>query len=271
MLSLQNSVGVAMGHIRLWRLPNSAKWHNVVALLDDNADLNAIAAASAEAAEYDLSSAAADHGLTHAFWLLTQLPIAAGEPNFSECLRRIGIEARDQPSLLDLAGALSRAIDRHLAKRGGYTDIAEMAQNAAVESLTAIVGQDLPGLFGSSPDDLQAALRRLRNPGRFSVLAREFFSRVVRKTLGYYLGRELSNHVGPGSKFESVTEHVAFNEALDFHCREASRIIKEFAGGWYGKRLFLEKDITPERAAAFAHIAFKKLRSELRRKRDADG
>ena len=260
-----------MGHNRLWRLPGSAKWQHVVALLDDNANLNAIASASADAAEQDLSAAANDHGLTHAFWLLTQLPIAAGQENFVDHLRRIGVAVADQPSLLGLAGALSRALDGHLATRGGRTDVAEMAQNAAVESLTALVSPDLPGLFRPTAEDLQAALRRLRNPDRFSVLAREFFSRVVRKNLGYFLGRELSNHVGPGAKFESIDHHAAFNDALDFHCREASRIIKEFASGWYGKRLFLENDITPERATAFTHIAFRKLRSELRRKRNADG
>jgi hypothetical protein len=263
-------LGANMGHVRLWRLPGSQKWQQVVALLDGDAGLETIAASSADAAEHDLSSAADDEGLVHAFWLLTQLPIAAGRPDFREHLQGIGIETSSEPSLLELTSAFSRAIDRHLSTRG-RTDLAEMAQHAAVESLTTLVAQDLPGLFSSTSHDLQAALRRLRNSDRFSVLARDFFSRVVRKSLGYFLSRELSNHVGRGERFQTIQEHAAFNEALDFHCREASRIIKEFAGGWYGKRLFLRKEITPDGAAAFAHIAFRKLRSELRRKRDADG
>jgi hypothetical protein len=58
--------------------------------------------------------------------------------------------------------------------------------------------------------------------------------------------------------------NTAFNAALDLHCREASRIIKEFAGGWYGKTLQHERRITQEEARKFAHVAFKKLRAELR-------
>jgi hypothetical protein len=57
---------------------------------------------------------------------------------------------------------------------------------------------------------------------------------------------------------------------LDLHCREASRIIKEFAGGWYGKTLQQEKRISRNEAGKFAHIAFKKLRAELRERRDAN-
>jgi hypothetical protein len=68
----------------------------------------------------------------------------------------------------------------------------------------------------------------------------------------------------------SFSEHSDFNAALDLHCREASRIIKEFSGGWYGKTLFQEGDISPDKASQFAHVAFKKLRAELRKRRGAD-
>ena len=69
---------------------------------------------------------------------------------------------------------------------------------------------------------------------------------------------------------EQLSEHSDFNAALDLHCREASRIIKEFSGGWYGKTLFQEGDISPDKASQFAHVAFKKLRAELRKRRGAD-
>ena len=67
-----------------------------------------------------------------------------------------------------------------------------------------------------------------------------------------------------------VGEHSDFNAALDLHCREASRIIKEFSGGWYGKTLQQEKAISRDKARSFSHVAFKKLRAELRKRRDAD-
>ena len=238
--------------------------------MDEHADVTAIATQSAEAAENDLRSGADDKGLVHAFWLLSQLPIAARSPDYVDQLRRLGLQVSANPSLLEIVGAFSRALDDHIGATGGRTDLGEMAQNAAVESLTTLVGKDLPALFGTTAQDVQAGLRRLGTTDRFSVLARDFFSRVARKSLGYFLSRVLSDHVGPGQKFASIREHTAFNEALDIHCREASRIIKEFAGGWYGKTLFLEKEISPQRAAGFTHVAFKKLLSELRRRRDAD-
>jgi hypothetical protein len=59
-----------------------------------------------------------------------------------------------------------------------------------------------------------------------------------------------SEHVGPNKRFTAVSEHSDFNAALDLHCREASRIIKEFSGGWYGKTLFQDGDISaPTRPA----------------------
>ena len=56
---------------------------------------------------------------------------------------------------------------------------------------------------------------------------------------------------------------VSSTPALDQHCREASRIIKEFSGGWYGKTLYEKKGISQDDARKFAHVAFKKLRAEL--------
>ena len=55
------------------------------------------------------------------------------------------------------------------------------------------------------------------------------------------------------SRFASIGEHREFNAALDQHCREASRIIKEFSGGWYGKTLYEKKGISQDDARQFAH------------------
>ena len=145
-----------------------------------------------------------------------------------------------------------------------------MAQHAAAETLTTLAGRELPSLFGPTAGDVQQAFAKLGSSDRFSIVARDFFSRPTSRSLGYFLSRELSKHVGPNKRFTAVSEHSDFNAALDLHCREASRIIKEFSGGWYGKTLFQEGDISPDKASQFAHIAFKKLRAELRKRRGAD-
>ena len=133
-----------------------------------------------------------------------------------------------------------------------------------------MAGRELPSLFGPTTTDVQQALAKLASSDRFSVVARDFFSRLTTRSLNYFLSRELSKHVGPDKRFAAVADHSDFNTALDQHCREASRIIKEFSGGWYGKRLQQEREVTQDAARKFAHVAFKKLRAELRKRRDAD-
>ena len=117
--------------------------------------------ATAKAAETDLANASGDPAFLHAFWLLTQIPLAARGPEFAQDLRRLGLELPDQPGLMTIVGALSSAVDAHARERGGRTDLGEMAQMAAVESLVAVVAPTLPSLFGPSPQDVQRAVGRL--------------------------------------------------------------------------------------------------------------
>jgi hypothetical protein len=55
------------------------------------------------AAEQGFTAAASDAGLQQAFWLLTQLPLAARNSDFVERLREAGLPVSDKPSLLAAA------------------------------------------------------------------------------------------------------------------------------------------------------------------------
>jgi hypothetical protein len=259
-----------MGHIRLRSLPKTQKWNQVVSLIAGGADVDRIAAASADAAEYGLERAAQDEGLAHAFWLLTQIPQAARQSNFPERLAELGLRVPSQPTLLEIITAFTRSVDGHVSGGGKRSDLGEMAQHAASETLTSLAGRELPSLFGPTAADVRQALAKLATSNRFSIVARDFFSRLTSRSLGYFLSRELSKHVGPDKRFAKVNEHSDFNAALEMHCREASRIIKEFSGGWYGKTLYEQGQITPDEAKKFANVAFNKLRAELRKRRDAN-
>ncbi|MGO9061870.1 MAG: hypothetical protein ACLQU2_31545 [Candidatus Binataceae bacterium] len=259
-----------MGHIRLGTLPKTQKWNQVVSLIAGGAEVEGIAAASAEAAQNGLERASQDEGLAHVFWLLAQIPQAARGDNFSERLRELGLDVSSEPTLLEIVAAFTRAVDGHVREGGKRTDLGEMAQLAGSETLASLVGRELPSLFGPTAADVRLAVARLGTSDRFSILARDFFSRLTSRSLGYFLSRELSRDVGPNKRFAAIGEHGDFNAALDLHCREASRIIKEFSGGWYGKTLQQDKAITRDEARSFAHVAFKKLRAELRKRRDAD-
>lgn len=258
-----------MGHIRLGILPKTRKWREVVDLLRIGADLEAVAGTAAEAAESSLQSAANDPAFLHAFWLLTQLPLAARGPDFVKDLRNLGLRISDSPRLMDLTSAYMGAVDRHARASGGRTDLGEMAQLAAVESLTAATAPALQTLFGADPIDVQRAIGRLAGGDRFSALARDFFARLTRRSLDYYLSRELANHTGARERFRDDAERARFDEALDRHCREAARIVEEFAGGWYGKNVYQRSGLTPASVRGFAPVAFRKIRDELRKRRDA--
>jgi hypothetical protein len=145
-----------------------------------------------------------------------------------------------------------------------------MAQLAAVESLTATVGPTLPSLFGPTSAEVQRAFGRFSGGDRFSALAREFFSRLTQRCLDYYLSRELNNHIGFRARFRDDRARAEFDGALDQHCREASRIVEAFAGGWYGKNVYQGDGLTPDDIRKFAPVAFRKVRAELRKRRDAD-
>ncbi len=253
-----------MGHIRLKQLPASRPWRQVVALLgDEGATLETIAAASDQAAEAALHAARGDPGLGHSLWLLTQIPLAARSGDFDRALQHLGIRIGTAPSLLEVAGGLSDAVDEAAFGKRGRTDFGEMARLAAVESLTSVVGQSLPTLFGTSSEEVRLALGRFAAPDQFARLARDFFARLTRRHLDYYLSRALSSHVGEGKRLAATSDHSAFNAALDLHCREAARIVEAFAGGWFSKTNF-KGGITPVKARDFTWVALGKISAELR-------
>jgi hypothetical protein len=66
----------------------------------------------------------------------------------------------------------------------------------------------------------------------------------TQRCLDYCLSRELSNHIGQGARFRDDRARSEFDGALDQHCREASRIVEAFAGGWCGKNVY-QGDVTP--------------------------
>jgi hypothetical protein len=106
-----------MGHVRLGVLPRSRKWTEVVELLrSDAADLD-VASASARAAESALAEASRDPVFAECVWLLTNLPLAARDPDHLERLKDLGVAADHPPTLLELTANVSPSVPtrvRHL-------------------------------------------------------------------------------------------------------------------------------------------------------------
>ena len=254
-----------MGHIRVGTLPGTRRWRQVVGIIaDESSGVGAIAAATMKAAEKGLEIAATDEGMRHSIWLLAQITLAAKEDDFSAALGRIGVDVPDGPSVFDIVGGFSESVDDALQQSHGRTDIGEMAQMAAVETLTTLCAARSTTLFGTTAADVQNAVRSFSTRAGFSDLAHDFFSRFTRRYLTYHLSRELPQHVGAGQRFVDPQSHSEFLQSLNTHCRQAALIVKEFSGGWYSKTNF-ETGITPTKARNFAHVAMKKMRAEFRR------
>ena len=251
-----------MGHTRLGRLPRTRKWQQVVGLIGGGADTPEIAAATLDASKRGLVEADQDPGLVYSVWLLTQIPLAAREKDFGSGLRRTGLEVSGNPTLLEIVGAFTKAVDEHLGKHGGRTDLGEIAQLAAAECLTALGAERSRSLFGTTPEDVQRAFRGLSTTKNFGLLSKEFFARLSRRYLNYFLSRELSNHVGRNGRFSNIDQHTEFQDALAIHCTQAARIVEDFSGGWFSKANF-EGGITHRETARFVHAALKKLRNEF--------
>jgi hypothetical protein len=251
-----------MGHIRLGTLPRTHRWIEVLDLIGGGAGTPDVAAATMDASQGGLIRAAKDPGLVYTVWLLTQIPLAARSEDFAARLRKIGLPVSDSPSLLEVVGGFTGAVDVHLRRTGGRTDLGEMAQMAATEALAALARPANASLFESTAPRVQETIRSFSTPKQFSVLAREFFARLSKKYLTYFLSRELSNYVSGDGRFSNIDRHAEFNQGLDLYCRQASRIVEEFSGGWFSKGNF-KGGITQAKAAGFVHVAVKKLRAEL--------
>lgn len=259
-----------MGHIRLGTLPDTSRWRKVVGLIAEGGDVAQIAMATSEAAQNGLDLAKDDPGLCHAVWLLTKIALAAREDDFSAALNAVGVTTPANPSLFDIVGGFTDALDQHLAKTRERSDIGEMAQLSAVESLTALIGSRSASLFGTTSVEVQNAVHDFSTKNGFATLAHDFFSRFTQRFLTYHLGRELSSHVGGNGRFADPTEHNEFVKELATHCRQAAIIVREFSGGWYSKANF-EDGISTTKARNFVNFALTKLRREIKIRGERDG
>jgi len=257
-----------MGHIRLGTLPQSKKWRDVVGLIDSGASVDVIAEAAAKASERDLSKASQDPRFQFVAALLVRLPLLARAPGFEDALADLGFGDNPLASVANFLSGLDAAIEQQSFGTGRASDAGLLAKSALLESLSVHLRDRLPSLFEPTAQEVRAALGEFATGDRFATLARDFFARLTYRSLDYYLSRELANHIGQDRRFETDAERVAFQQALAQHTFEASRIVQEFAGGWFGKTVWQRQSLNQDAINRFTDYAFKKMRSELGRRRN---
>jgi hypothetical protein len=254
-----------MGHVRLGELPRTRAWQEVVSLLAHGAGAAEIANAASRAAETGLRNATRDRGVVETVWLLMRLPRGARADGYPAALADDGLCLSEPPFLMELIVGFSDAIDARLANHIGRSDLGEMAQTAAAETLVRVVGGACDGLFETGPAEVRHALGQLDTVARFGSFAREFVARLTFKCLDYYLSRVMTNHTGEGGRFATLAQQAEFTDALETHCREAAVIVERFAGEWRSKEQWEAGDVTREAATRFIGGAVNKLIDELRK------
>jgi hypothetical protein len=253
-----------MGHVRLGRLPRTRPWQQVVGLIAGGADTDQVATATLNAAAKALSGAARDAGLIETVWLLMRLPFAARSPDFRDALRGYGVVVSESPGLVEIVAAVTEAIDAKLPNNRGRTDLGEMGQMAAAETITEVLGGRTRGLFGTTPEDVRQEFGKLATSKQFGIFAKDFFGRFINKCLDYCVSRTVSDHLGTGRRFTTLAEQSAFTDALRRHCREAAQIVETYSGDWLSKANWETKgEITRKDVAAFTGYAMTKLTAEL--------
>ncbi len=256
-----------MGHIRLGTLQRSKKWRDVIGLLDADADIESIAEAAARASEMDLKRASNDPLFQFVTQLLVRLPLLARAPGFEAEMSEIGLSPASLDSVTGLLSGLNQAISQRAFEKNQSSDAGDLARMALLESLSVQLRDKLPSLFDPTPQEVRRALASFSGGREFSALARDFFARLSYRSLDYYLSRELADHIGVDKRFGDDGDRIAFETALRQHTFEASKIVESFAGGWYGKTVWKEQTLSQDKINEFTRYAFKKMRSELGRRR----
>ena len=259
-----------MGHIHLGTLPASRKWRAVVDLIDARALPDDIIASAAAATERDLMKAVNEPVFIEAVRLLMLVPHAARADDFADALRRLDMSVSAHPDLITLLAAVGERLDAVAWQKPGRGDMAELAARTLTSTFSIEIGAGLPGLFETDARDVQLATKALSSRSGIASLVRAYFGTLVSTSLASWLDRTLSARIGSDQIFPTVASRSGFDVALAQYSREASRIIEEFAPGWFGKRISQGGTISSHDAQVFGAVCVKKIVAELRKKRDAD-
>ncbi len=254
-----------MGHIRLGTLPNTKPWRRVVAHLAEGDGAAAVAAATTRAAAAGLARAKADPGFADVVELLARLAAAARAPDWPGGLPALGLDLPADPSALEVVLAFQGAcLARGQARDRPPTDLADIALAAAVAALSRELTRAAgSSLFGGGASAALDALKRVGTRARFAGFFHRFFAGFAVRFLRYHLDRELSLHLGETGRFHSQDDRAAFEADLAVHCDEAALVVRDYAGEWFAKSLFLT-GLSRRDAERFGRHCLEKLEAELR-------
>ena len=224
-----------MGHLWLGTLTATRRWKDVIGLIAEGADVSRVAEATTHAWERAFDTVQNDAGFREAIWLLTQLGVAGRSETPNGHLDAAGVEITGARSMVEVAMALSDAMERRIESSRQRSDFGELAQRALVATVTEHLQREIPPLIPSSADDISAAVRQCGKGKVFGELSRGFFARLTNECLNYFLSKTLSAQVGDNRRFATTAQVAQFEDAMRTHCVEAAGIVEDYSAGWFSK------------------------------------
>lgn len=253
-----------MGHIRLNTLAVTRRWKNVIGLITEGADASRVAEAVTHAWEHALGTVQNDAGFREAVYLLMQFGVAGKSHDPTGHLSSVGVEVSGAASVVEVAMALSAAMERRLEGSRQRSDFGELAQRALIAAVTDHLQKQLPTLLASTADDVGGAVRKCGREKAFGELSRVFFARMTNECLNYFLSKTLPAQVGEGRRFTTTEQLAEFEQAMTTHCSEAAEIVESYSGGWFSKHYHEEGGrIGRDSAENFGWFGLEKMRREL--------
>jgi hypothetical protein len=257
-----------VGHIRLGVLPKYPRWQAVIGLLE-NTEIplyemaDELADRVLDGADKVLASDATRSCVSYCIWLLAQLTLAAHSDNFGSDLAELGIHVSEDITASEFLARTSSVATRYLSGLTPHIALNNIAGLALRETLTRTIGIQARTLFGAELAEVQFALKKYSTHKQFSTLLHVYFTAFLRRTLHFVVDKEIANHLGPGRRFENIEDLNEFDGALERYAGQTTRIIDEFSGGWYSKRVWQQGTISESDTEGFVHVALNKLRADL--------
>lgn len=269
-----------MGHKRLGDLPNTGGWKRFKkALADQDIGAAAVAESAFRALGSRLCSLRDDPGLGYCFWLLTQVVWQARQSDYRTALAEQKIDIGDPNSIhspMSFISRLSELADTSLSRDPKSTVFSDIAELAFRETLTSALSQTAPTFFDTTWGEIHTAVRSLGTAKQFGELSRTFFTSYLSRLLGYFIEREVPQHIGPTSRFKTQGDVDRFQRIVRDTCEshakslaryfgERAQIVESFAGS-YGSLHNYRDDLTVENISTrFIPYALEKLEAELRK------
>ncbi len=251
-----------MGHERLGALPRSRPWRDVVARMGSftsEGGVEPVAKAVVENVQRRIPDLPRDTGVQASFAFLVGLAVAARSEDPTE-VHPWEIKFPDGGTPLEL-GLILRRWTRGQGGQGEYSELATQAATDALVGWYERHPSSQHDLFAPTPEPYEP-WRGVRDGRGFSELAHTYFAAFTRRYLDYFLDREAS------AVIPTIEERERFDNGVARHSEETAKITQSFAAGWFNGHT-KEGLPTLKEVEDFLGVAFRKIREELLRERDA--